>query len=39
LYEKIRDDIIQQREREWVIYKKEWKENEKSEAANQMRNK
>ena len=39
LYEKIREDIIQQREREWVIYKKEWEEKEKAEAANQIRKK
>ena len=39
LYEKIREDIIQKREEEWVIYKKEWEEKEKSEAANQMRKK
>ena len=28
LYEKIREDIINQREREWVIYEKEWERQE-----------
>lgn len=34
LYEKIRKDIITEREREWVIYEKEWEKKDKAEAAN-----
>jgi hypothetical protein len=31
-YEKIREDIINQREKEWVIYEKEWERQEMEKA-------
>ena len=31
-YEKIREDIINQRKKEWVIYEKEWERQEMEKA-------